>query len=174
MYLNGFCYWVGLTGPRSDNMIVSFDISGAEFQEIQPPRPRTVDFDSNSRSSPLVIGLFNDALTLLLPDNIENCFQLWVMMKIDGRNCWKQTLNVAIGLLHQVWGPIGFWKNDGIVLHSKKGQLLLYDAATQETKDIGLQARSFSTAYSYKESLINGMINLSDGFDIPWHILGVS
>lgn len=95
------------------------------------------------------------------------------------RNCWKQTLNVAIGLLHQVWGPIGFWKNDGIVLHSKKtaskkGQLLLYDAATQETKDIGLQARSFSTAYSYKESLINGMINLSDGFDIPWHILGVS
>lgn len=85
-----------------------------------------------------------------------------------------ETLNVAIGLLHQVWGPIGFWKNDGIVLHSKKGHLLLYDAATQESKDLGLQSRSFSTAYSYKESLINGMINLSDGFDISWHILGVA
>lgn len=57
-------------------MIVSFGISGAKFQEIQPPRPRTVDFDSNSRSSPLVIGLFNDALTLLLPDNIESCYNL--------------------------------------------------------------------------------------------------
>ncbi|KAJ4713972.1 F-box protein [Melia azedarach] len=157
--LNGVCYWIVLEDFDS-KVILSFDMKDEVFQEIKTP--------CNPKSTLGELALFNDSLSLLVLDEKEKCFDLWLMKE----RCW--TKQFTVGPLLEVYEPLALWKKDSFFVESSNGELLLYDTSTQEMRDLGLRCLWFSI-YIYRESLITlkGEDSLLGNCDIPWHILGV-
>ena len=159
LHLNGVCYWLSRFRNRQSRVILSFHLGDEVFQEVQEPHV--------PESTPTILGIYNHSLCLLLLNNVQNYYDIWVMKD----NGWIKQLSV--GPLVEVQTPLGFWKKGAFLVHSTNEQLLLYDPNTEEMRDLGITSFACS-ARIYKESLIRlkGEDNLLD-FDIPWHVLGV-
>lgn len=158
-HLNGVCYWIAMQDFDS-KVILSFDISAEVFEEIQTP--------CNPKSALGNLGLCNGSLALVVLDEEEKCFDLWVMKE----RCW--TKQFTVGPFLEACEPLGLWKKGAFFLESETGQLLLYDPNNKEMRDLGLRALWFSVA-TYRESLltIKEDDSLLEVSDIPWHVLGV-
>lgn len=160
-YFDGAFYWLLKLENDNDNyVILSFNMADEKFQEIQGPCILESLLD-------VILGIYDQSLSLLLLDTADHCFKIWVMKM---RNWIKK---ITVGPFIEIFQPLLFWKKGAFFVESNSSQLLLYEPDTGELRDFGLQCCWFSV-YTYTESLITlkGGDNIFD-FDIPWHVLGV-
>ncbi|OMP01511.1 hypothetical protein CCACVL1_03077 [Corchorus capsularis] len=77
----------------------------------------------------------------------ENSFDLWVM-----NGSWSRKLTIES--VPQVERPLGFWNGELFLLSSSR-ELVLFDPATRELKNLGNHAfRNPSSLFTYFESLV--------------------
>ncbi|KAJ4713979.1 F-box protein [Melia azedarach] len=168
VYLNGFCYWLVL---RTDyhKAILSFDMNGEMFEEIQGPNiPEREDIFESSLI-PWTLGIYEDSLGLLYSDKYAHSFDLWMMKG----GSWIKYL--TFGPFIETYQPIGYWRKGEFFLQSNNKRLILYNSEIKEMRDLGITGLWFSV-HILKESLIpiKGEDVLVDLFDIPWNILGIT
>ncbi|KDP34888.1 hypothetical protein JCGZ_09176 [Jatropha curcas] len=141
-FLNGVHYW--LASHNFDNRILSFHMSNDEFQEIQVPY-----YSLYATHETLVI--YHDSIALLLYEMTNNILDIWVMME-DGS--WIK--QITVGPLPELLYPIGYWKNDQLILESDTGQLKLCTPNTQEVKELRLKGSPlYYGVFIVKESLVS-------------------
>ncbi|KAL9461734.1 hypothetical protein AB3S75_004682 [Citrus x aurantiifolia] len=159
-YLDGVFYWLLELKIDNHTVILSFHMADEKFQEIRGPCVLESIFEAT-------LGIYNQSLSLLLLDTVDNCFKIWVMRK---KNWIKQ---LSVGPFTEIFQPLLFWKKGAFFVESNSSQLLLYEPDTGKLRDFELECCWFSI-YIYTESLITlkGGDKVFD-FDIPWHVLGV-
>jgi hypothetical protein len=86
----------------------------------------------------------------------EKIFEIWVMHEYGVKESW--TKQFVIGPLLGIQFPLGFAKNDELLLVDSSGQLVSYNSNAQEIKS--LQVRGLlqaPQAIVYNESLVSIM-----------------
>ncbi|CAO2825002.1 unnamed protein product [Amaranthus hypochondriacus] len=142
VYVSGCCYWLGSCNYTLE-VIVSFNMSNDAFKEIHIP-----DY---AKPSSMCLAIYNDSLAFLsLHDDNKN-LEIWTLNK----GCWSKTLN--LGPFPDVRAPIGYWKDNILILQRDGDNLLLLNLEdTQELKDLGFQTLRWCLGvFAYKESLVS-------------------
>ncbi|KAK1352192.1 F-box domain-containing protein [Heracleum sosnowskyi] len=140
IYVNGCCYWLG-SFEFSCELIISFDMSNDTFKEIDVP-----DY---AQPSSKCLAVYDDSLVFLSLHWTKN-LDIWTWSE----GCW--TKKFSVGPLPRVWGPVGHWKDNRIVLQSRPGELVLYHPDTQETEELEFEnSMQCKGVYAYMESLVS-------------------
>ncbi|KAK8556459.1 hypothetical protein V6N13_064491 [Hibiscus sabdariffa] len=139
-YVNGFYYWQA-TGYSGD-LILSFDMVNEKFSTL--PLPQTLDgFYSHLLDFNGLLG------AIVYPGKgTEESFDLWVM-----NGSW--TKQCSIESVPGVEKLLGFRKNGELFIESLDHELVLFDPATRELKNLGIHASKWSMQIiAYVESLV--------------------
>ncbi|XP_022756008.1 F-box/kelch-repeat protein At3g06240-like isoform X1 [Durio zibethinus] len=142
-YINGFYYWQA-TGD-SDYRILSFDMANENFATLPLPK-----FGGSLAQYYLQLLDFNGLLgAIVYPrEGTEKSFDLWVM-----NGSW--TRQFSIESVSGVERPLGFWKNGELFLEGSNHELVLFDPATRELKNLGIHAyQNTMQLIPYVESLV--------------------
>ncbi|KAF5752234.1 F-box and associated interaction domains-containing protein putative isoform 1 [Tripterygium wilfordii] len=149
-YKDGVSYCLAAEGSylvSDPECILSFDMDNEVFEKLALP--------SNMEMSGFsLLDFMNGNLSLVLcPDeDMEKCFDIWVMTQHGVKESWVK--QVSIGPLSGVERPVAFSKNGGLFLAIKKGQLVLYDAPTKQLRNLPLLGYAYpSQVIKYEESL---------------------
>ncbi|KAL2499987.1 putative F-box protein [Abeliophyllum distichum] len=132
--------------------------SEASFQTIQVP--------DGVRSKSWELSVCNGYIALLLKDREEVDtsidIDIWLM---KDKECWIKHLTV--GPFCGIRWPLGFWRNNELLLETGASPLILYNPNTNEFTSLGIQRKdnaSFSFwVFAYKESLV-----LIDESSVHW------
>ncbi|XP_017983735.1 PREDICTED: F-box protein At3g07870 [Theobroma cacao] len=142
-YVNGSYYWQA-TG-NSDYLILSFDMANENFSTLPLPT-----FGGSLAQYYLQLLDFNGSLgAIVYPrEGTEKSIDLWVM-----NGSW--TRQFSIESVSGVERPLGFWKNGELFLESSNHELVLFDPATRELKNLGIHAyQNTMQLIAYVESLV--------------------
>ncbi|XVF46956.1 hypothetical protein PTKIN_Ptkin03bG0070000 [Pterospermum kingtungense] len=142
-YINGFYYWPATR--NSDYFILSFNMANEKFSTLPLP-----EFGGALADYYLKLLDFNGSLgAIVYPrKETERSFDLWVM-----NGSW--TRKFSIESVSGVKRPLGFWKNGELSLEGSNNELVLFDPATLELKNVGIHAYSGTMhIIPYVESLI--------------------
>ncbi|KAL5565988.1 hypothetical protein UlMin_029152 [Ulmus minor] len=147
VYNNGVFYWY-MSGPR--NMICAFDMSDEAFQTI--PLPDNLQAQSSS------LGVWNDSLALFVCPGEKGaseslCIDIWLM-----NDCCSWSKKLTIGPLVGVDCPLGFWKNDELLMRATNvKQLVSYNVGTQKLRNLTIDGLDGigCRAFSYVKSLVS-------------------
>ncbi|XVF46957.1 hypothetical protein PTKIN_Ptkin03bG0070100 [Pterospermum kingtungense] len=142
-YINGFYYWPA-TGD-TDYLILAFDMANEKFSTLPLP-----EFGGALADYYLKLLDFNGSLgAIVYPrEGTEKSFDLWVM-----NGSW--TREFSIESVPGVERPLGFWKNGELFLEGSNNELVLFDPATLEVKNVGIHAHPGTMQLiAYVESLI--------------------
>ncbi|KAK1358637.1 F-box only protein 8-like [Heracleum sosnowskyi] len=140
IYVNWCCYWLG-SFEFSSEVIISFDMSNDTFKEIDVP-----DY---AQPSSKCLAVYDDSLVFLSLHETNN-LDIWTWSE----GCW--TKKFSVGPLPRVWGPVGHWKDNRLVLQSGRGELVLFHPDTQETEELEFKnSMQCQGVYAYMESLVS-------------------
>ncbi|XP_051140767.1 F-box protein CPR1-like [Andrographis paniculata] len=147
-YLNGVYYWL-TEFNETDVAILAFDMSTEKFQEIQVP--------DCIKSKEGDLALYQDSIALLscdLDKEFDKCVDIWVM---DKDECW--TKYFTVGPFQEIKWPLGFWKNNELLLETGSSLLTLYDVFARRIRTVeSLRKENGFFIYwifTYKESLVS-------------------
>lgn len=153
--LNGTYYWKALI--EYENVILSFSFPNEEFSFLPLP-----DLGKRIIGGPFTFELldYNGSLGLIVypKRGTEMSIDLWVM---NGGSWTKECVINVLGVKR----PVGFWKNGEMFLESSSHQLLLFDPATRELKNLGIRDHSETMQLiPLVESLVplNGKLELEE------------
>ncbi|KAG8384741.1 hypothetical protein BUALT_Bualt04G0149700 [Buddleja alternifolia] len=157
-YLNGVYYWLTEFND-TDVAILAFDMSGEMFHEIQVP--------DCIKSKEGDLALYGDSIALLSCDldKIDKCVDVWLMTK---EGCWTKSLTV--GPFQDIKWPLGFWKNNELLLETGNSLLTLYDVNTKKLRTVESRRKEngffIYWVFPYKESLVS--LNVKGGKCKHW------
>ena len=149
-YLDGIYYW------PSVRRVLAFDMGNEVFQVILGP-------DTPMHYS--LLTLYNDHIALCgfknVPESeIDRRIEFWVM---ELEASWIKQF--TIGAFPRIERPLGFWNNSEFLFVARdspkkycsdNSQVVLYDLATQEFRDIGPKGAYYQfKARTYYESLVS-------------------
>ncbi|XVF79230.1 hypothetical protein PTKIN_Ptkin14bG0203900 [Pterospermum kingtungense] len=156
-YINGVSYWIATTeddtGDNLIDFILSFDFANEKFSTLRLPK-----FGRSLKHYGLEVLDVNGSLgAFVFPKKgHEKSFDLWVM------NNGSWTREFCIESVPGVKKPLGFWKNGELFFKGSNHELVLFDPATREFKNLGI--RVGLKLVTYVESLvpINGKSELEE------------
>lgn len=146
-YLNGVYYWL-TEFNESDVAILAFNMSSENFQEIQVP--------DCIKSKEGDLALYGDSIALLSCDldKVDKYVDVWVMGN-DG--CWIRSLKV--GPFPDIKWPLGFWKNNELLLETGSPLLTLFDVSSKILRAVEAWRKEngffIYWVFTYKESLVS-------------------
>ncbi|KAK8277594.1 hypothetical protein V6Z12_D10G280400 [Gossypium hirsutum] len=153
----GICYWKTETGAYLDfrGLILSFDMGNQKFSILPIP-----EFVGSFPEYYVDLLVFNGSLGAIVypSERIDTSFDLWV----TSEGVWTKQFNIKSisGVVH----PLGFGKNGDLFLRDKNDEVLLFDASTEELKELEINTyldhfRFAISLHAYLESLvrINGI-----------------
>lgn len=146
-YLNGFYYWL-MEFNDADVAILAFDMSSDKFREIKVP--------DSIKSKEGDLTVYGDSIALLSCDldRIDKCVDIWIMKK---EGSWSKSLTV--GPFLDIRWPLGFWKNDELLLETGSSTLTLYNVSTKKLRTVEARRKEngffIYWVFSYKESLVS-------------------
>ena len=159
-YLNGAYHWHGSIHDRPYDVIVSFDMTAEIFQIIRLPNLEDNDNASESKVFWPEFSVFHNCIAMIIYDLkqtvTEKIFEIWVMHEYGVEESWNKQF--VIGPLLGIQFPLGFAKNDELLLVDSSRQLVSYNSNAQEIKS--LQVRGLlqaPQAIVYNESLVSIM-----------------
>ena len=142
-YINGFYYWHAF--ESDDEVILSFDMANEKFSTLPLP-----NFGGYLSQYDMKLLDFNGSLGAIFypSEGTEKSFDLWVM-----NGSW--TRQFSIESVSGVDRPLGFWKNGELFLEGSNHDLLLFDPANGELKNLGMHAYQEKMQFiAYVESLV--------------------
>ncbi|KAK8334350.1 hypothetical protein V6Z11_A10G270300 [Gossypium hirsutum] len=156
-YVDGICYWKTMTGAYLDfrGLILSFDVGNEKFS-ILPILESVGSFPEYY----VDLLVFNGSLGAIVypSERINTSFDLWV----TSEGVWTKQFNIKS--ISGVVNPLGFGKNGDLFLRDTNDEVLLFDASTQELKELEINTyldhfRFAISLHAYLESLvrINGI-----------------
>ncbi|XVF79229.1 hypothetical protein PTKIN_Ptkin14bG0203800 [Pterospermum kingtungense] len=130
-HINEFYYWIAIHRKSLDYFILSFDFAEEKFSTSPVP-----NFSGSLEHHELELLDFNGLLgAFVFPKKgAEKSFDLWVMKN----GSWTREFN--IGPISGAEWPLGFWKNGELFLRGSNHDLLLFDPANHELKNLGIHA----------------------------------
>ncbi|TXG74612.1 hypothetical protein ES288_1Z027100v1 [Gossypium darwinii] len=156
-YVDGICYWKTETGAYLDfrGLILSFDMGNEKFSILPIP-----EFVGSFPEYFVNLLVFNGSLGAIVypTEGIDTSFDLWV----TSEGVWTKQFNIKS--ISGVVRPLGFGKNGDLFLRDTNDEVLLFDASTQELKELQINTyldhfRFTISLHAYLESLvrINGI-----------------
>ncbi|TYH51866.1 hypothetical protein ES332_D10G310000v1 [Gossypium tomentosum] len=156
-YVDGICYWKTETGAYLDfrGLILSFDMGNEKFSILPIP-----EFVGSFPEYFVNLLVFNGSLGAIVypTEGIDTSFDLWV----TSEGVWTKQFNIKS--ISGVVRPLGFGKNGDLFLRDTNDEVLLFDASTQELKELQINTyldhfRFTISLHAYLESLvrINGL-----------------
>jgi F-box interacting protein len=148
-YLNGVYYWWARVHDYSDmgrRLLLSFDMSNEEFQEVLPPPSEGGCIED--------IAVINDSVTLILPCGIESkeWVGIWVLNECGVERTWTKIFTIR--QIPGVWDLLQI-RGDGLVVGTGVDRcLVLYDPRTQEARNLQIYGARSAQLVSYTESLV--------------------
>ncbi|XVF69223.1 hypothetical protein PTKIN_Ptkin11bG0063700 [Pterospermum kingtungense] len=142
-YINGFYYWQA--AGNSDCFVLSFDMANEKFSTLPFP-----EFGGSLSQCYLQLLDFNGSLGAIVYPKMgtEESFYLWVM-----NGSW--TRKFSIESVSGVNKPLGFWKKGELFIESSNCELVLFDPALGELKNLDFHAHWKTMQLSaYFESLV--------------------
>ncbi|KAG6580960.1 F-box protein CPR1, partial [Cucurbita argyrosperma subsp. sororia] len=131
MYHEGTYYWWADTDEGVE-IIQSFDMSEEVFGQISMPE----SFEEK-REKYRSLGVLNGSIVLFRYPSRgdEREFDIWGMEKDEfGGVSWSKLL--TIGPLRGIEKPLVFVSSDELLMEANEGQIVLYNARTQQLKEL--------------------------------------
>ncbi|KAM0957165.1 hypothetical protein EV1_025168 [Malus domestica] len=148
--VNGFLYWIAY-GRVESELILSFDMRNEAFGQLQLPDLNVLGSPMCKKLAALKESLYLMAYTF---SGRQKEFYVWQMVEQNAEVLWK--LECTIGPLLGVERPLGCSLYGEIYIESSRGELVLYDPTTQETKNVPTRGLRFSSeVHFYVESLVS-------------------
>ncbi|TYJ16446.1 hypothetical protein E1A91_A10G254100v1 [Gossypium mustelinum] len=153
IYVNGICYWKIETGAYLDfrGLILSFDIGNEKFLILPIP-----EFVGSFPEYYVDLLVCNGSLGAIVypSERIDTSFDLWV----TSEGVWTKQFNIKS--ISGVVRPLGFGKNGDLFVRDTKNEVLLFDASTQELKELEINTYldhiwAVITLHAYFESLVH-------------------
>ncbi|XVF69224.1 hypothetical protein PTKIN_Ptkin11bG0063800 [Pterospermum kingtungense] len=145
-YINGFWYWHAADTGLLDSAILSLDMANEKFSTLPLP-----EFGGSFEKYAVQVLDFNGSLGVIFHSRrgTEKFFDIWVMMS----GSWTKQFSVES--VSGVEWPLGFCKNGELFLAGSNNELLLFDPASRELKNLGVHApRNAFQLIAYVESLV--------------------
>ncbi|KAA3481918.1 F-box protein CPR30-like [Gossypium australe] len=160
IFVDGICYWKTVYGGYLDfrGLILSFDLGNEEFSILPIP-----EFVGSLPEYYVDLLVFNGSLGVIVypSERIDTSFDLWV----TSEGVWTKQFNFKS--ISGVVRLLGFGKNGDLFLRDTNDEVLLFDASTQELKELEINTyldhfRFAISLHAYVESLvrINGIQKL--------------
>ncbi|XVF69222.1 hypothetical protein PTKIN_Ptkin11bG0063600 [Pterospermum kingtungense] len=146
IYINGFCYWLASGTGLLPFTILSLDMANEKFSTLPLP-----ECGGSLEENELQVLDFNGSLGVISypMSGTEKSVDLWVMMS----GSW--TKQFSIQSVSGVEWPLRFWKNGEMVLVGSNNELVLFDPASRELKNLCIHAhRNKLLPIAYVESLV--------------------
>ncbi|KAJ0799436.1 putative F-box domain-containing protein [Helianthus annuus] len=146
--IDGVIHWVATNLITNNNMIISFDLTSEEFEEVDLP-------DSLAGSRSLDISKLNESLLVLDYRGGAVC-DVWMMSKSDiPKSSFTKLFTV---MAPNSFSIIGFRKNGQLIMdrmrfHRHDRELEVYEHELKHKNGLGIYGSGFSMA-SYTESLL--------------------
>ncbi|TYH00494.1 hypothetical protein ES288_A10G281700v1 [Gossypium darwinii] len=153
IYVNGICYWKIETGAYLDfrGLILSFDMGNEKFLILPIP-----EFVGSFPEYYVDLLVCNGSLGAIVypSERIDTSFDLWV----TSEGVWTKQFNIKS--ISGVVRPLGFGKNGDLFVRDTNNEVLLFDASTQELKDLEINTYldhiwAVITLHAYFESLVH-------------------
>ncbi|XVF69225.1 hypothetical protein PTKIN_Ptkin11bG0063900 [Pterospermum kingtungense] len=144
--INGFWYWHAADTGLLYSAILSLDMANEKFYTLPSP-----EFGGSFQKYAVQVLEFNGSLGVIFHSRrgIEKSFDIWVMMS----GSWTKQFSVES--VSGVEWPLGFWKNGELFLAGSNNELLLFDPASKELKNLGIHAhRNAFQLITYVENLV--------------------
>ncbi|TYJ16447.1 hypothetical protein E1A91_A10G254200v1 [Gossypium mustelinum] len=127
--LQQICYWKTETRAYLDfrGLILSFDMGNEKFSILPIP-----EFVGSFPEYYVDLLVFNGSLGAIVypSERIDTFFDLWV----TSEGVWTKQFNIKS--ISRVVHPLGFGKNGDLFLRDTNNEVLLFDASTQELKEL--------------------------------------
>ncbi|KAK8608760.1 hypothetical protein V6N13_024173 [Hibiscus sabdariffa] len=143
-HVNGIFYWVASGATvASDFCVLSFDMANERFSTLALPRGILLQHGFQLLNFNGLLGAM--AYT---PEETMYSFDLWVMS-----GSWTKLFSIKS--VPGVWRSLGFWKNGEFFFENSDNELMLFDPATRELKNLGIHAYNGAMQIIfYVESLV--------------------
>ncbi|KAM7497924.1 hypothetical protein LguiA_022338 [Lonicera macranthoides] len=145
--LNGVIHWVGNSGKKDHNLIVSFDLKSETFGVMRVPHRAKKELDVR-------VTLFEESLALI-DERLFECCYVWVMKEYGVENTWTRQFKIHTTTLRHL--TVGFKNNGNVLLAESRysGDLVFYDPKRRKVKKLGIRGCGGSFYIStYMESLV--------------------
>ncbi|XP_059436789.1 F-box/kelch-repeat protein At3g23880-like [Corylus avellana] len=150
-YINGMASWLAYDKARLYNLFVlSFDMSDEVF--LKTPHPDNV-------LKGVDLFVLNESIAMSIATMGDKCmglqFDIWLLLKVGVKDSWTRLFPIRpSAFIHR---PLGFWKNDTMILSKiDDGQLLLYDPSTEQTTNLQIHGDDDSMQLvTYMETLVS-------------------
>ncbi|XP_057970857.1 F-box protein CPR1-like [Malania oleifera] len=150
--LKGVCYWLPL---YIADIVVSFDLNREVFRVIRSPEYENANFLRHEICRDYVNLASNEDLSLMICpyDGKSMTVDIWTRTEPGGLETW--TKRFSFGPIVQKCMPLGFWKDDEILIEAKKGEMISYNLNTQKAKVLRYLRVSVRLLTYYTESLVS-------------------
>lgn len=151
-FLDGYYYWLMEFENADIAAVLAFNMNTEVFEELEVP----CSVKSKKKGD---LSLYGDSVVLLSydldsKDKIDQCIDVWVLTK---DRSWIKS--ITVGPLEEIGWPLGFWKNNELLLETGTSILALYNLFTQKLRNLdsgGNEGEFFAHwVYTYKESLVS-------------------
>ncbi|XP_074313385.1 F-box/kelch-repeat protein At3g23880-like [Silene latifolia] len=157
-FINGCYYWMESDYVYEDNKtcdaIICFNFVTDGCEEINLPEYQ--------RPASKCLGIYDDSLAFLSVHRDTNCFEIWTLTE----STWS--LKFRIGPFSTGLRPVGHWKDNKLILESDYFKLALFDAESQDIKDLSFKEwKPCRGIFDCRESLVSvkGERNWEQGED---------
>ncbi|KAK9266727.1 hypothetical protein L1049_025360 [Liquidambar formosana] len=154
--LNGVVHWVAVSGTEENQyeFILSFDMANKIFGEIKLPEYDGSDGILLDKSAMALMGSLPLFVSLEDRQRRGVWIDIWVMKKYGAAESWSKQYSFNLEL--NVYYPVGFMKNDEVVLKLQSAELISYDPRSQQVKHLHVHpVRTYLSDFTYyTESLL--------------------
>ncbi|XP_062162393.1 F-box/kelch-repeat protein At3g23880-like [Alnus glutinosa] len=154
-YINGMTSWLAYENDCK-LFVLSFDMSNEVF--LKTPLPDTY------REGGEELFVLNELIVITIPMTIDEqyfelIYDIWVLLEIGVKDSWTKlfTIGPFIEINDIGWpGPLGFWKNDIMLIVKSDGQLALYDPSSKQLTNLQIHGDIMCfQLVTYMETLVS-------------------
>ncbi|GLT81368.1 hypothetical protein SLA2020_527570 [Shorea laevis] len=87
-----------------------------------------------------------------IDEDSEICFDIWLLLEVGVKDSWTKLF--TIGPFTEIEQPLGFWKNDTMLLEKYGRQLVLYNPSTKEMTNLQIDW-TWSYLVTHMETLVS-------------------
>ncbi|XP_062160487.1 F-box/kelch-repeat protein At3g23880-like [Alnus glutinosa] len=155
IYINGMASWLAYENDCKV-FVLSFDMSDEAF--LKTPLPDTY------REGGEELFVLNELIAITIPMTIDEqyfelIYDIWVLLEIGVKDSWTKlfTIGPFIQINDIGWpGPLGFWKNDLMLIVKSDGQLALYDPSSKQLTNLQIHGDIMCfQLVTYMETLVS-------------------
>ncbi|XP_062160539.1 probable F-box protein At1g14315 [Alnus glutinosa] len=154
-YINGMTSWLAYEND-CELFVLSFDMSDEVF--LKTPLP-----DNTYREGGEELFVLNELIVIAFPHEqylySELIYDIWLLLKVGIKDSWTRlfTIGPFIQINDIGWpGPLGFWKNDTMLIVKSDGQLALYDPSSKQITNLQIHGDIMCLQLvTYMETLVS-------------------